>query len=156
MVGWLVSQPVSQEVNSLYQSDSLFSEDSECFKISSEWGKSPTWGYLLKASSLAYFLFGYSPKAILLNKVGSEKVLKFEKSMALRYGLIQAAEMKLLGPLIGCTLYDYRRNEDTRLTLNICCVAEFVEAYHNNSHKHILRLSILLNIMLLHRWEDFS
>ncbi|PSN54630.1 hypothetical protein C0J52_10839 [Blattella germanica] len=68
-------------------------------------------------------------KSTLFKKVRSETILKFYKVMAipiLLYGSeiwtltsnqlrrIEAAEMKLLRPLAGYTLYDHKRNADIR------------------------------------------
>ncbi|PSN45527.1 hypothetical protein C0J52_24508 [Blattella germanica] len=72
-------------------------------------------------------------------KVRPETILKFYKVMAiplLRYGSetwtltsnqlrrIEAAEMKLLRPLVGYTLYDHKRNADIRTKLNMAPILD--------------------------------
>ncbi|KAJ4445689.1 hypothetical protein ANN_12374 [Periplaneta americana] len=45
---------------------------------------------------------------------------------------IEAAEMRLLRPLAGYTLYDHKRNADIRAELNITAITDTIESYRNN------------------------
>ncbi|KAJ4446719.1 hypothetical protein ANN_13416 [Periplaneta americana] len=120
----------------------------------------------------------------LFKKVRQDTILKFYKTMAiptLLYGSetwtlttsqlkrIEAAEMRLLRPLAGYTLYDHKYNEDIRQELNIAAITETIHKYRSNWHEHVLRMPNdrlprrLLNYRLLgyrdsgrpkKRWRD--
>lgn len=94
-------------------------------------------------------------KLTLLKKVRPETILKFYKVMAiptLLYGSetwaltlaqlrrIEAAEMRLLRPLAGYTLYDHKRNADIRKELNITAITDTISTYRNNWYEHVLRM----------------
>ncbi|PSN31081.1 hypothetical protein C0J52_25365 [Blattella germanica] len=53
---------------------------------------------------------------------------------------IEAAEMKLLRPQAGYTLYDHKRNADIRTKLNITPILDTIKNYRNNWHAHVLRM----------------
>lgn len=91
----------------------------------------------------------------LFKKVRQDTILKFYKTMAiptLLYGSetwtlttsqlkrIEAAEMRLLRPLAGYTLYDHKYNEDIRQELNIAAITETIHKYRSNWHEHVLRM----------------
>ncbi|KAJ4431530.1 hypothetical protein ANN_20128, partial [Periplaneta americana] len=93
-------------------------------------------------------------KSTLLKKVRPETILKFYEVMtvpALLYGSetwsstkgqlrrIEAAEMRLLRPLAGYTLYDHKRNPDIRTELNIIAITDTIESYRNNWYEHLLK-----------------
>ncbi|KAJ4433985.1 hypothetical protein ANN_16304 [Periplaneta americana] len=91
----------------------------------------------------------------LFKKVRQDTILKFYKTMAiptLLYGSetwtlttsqlkrIEAAEMRLLRPLAGYTLYDHKYNEDMRQELNTAAITETIHKYRSNWHEHVLRM----------------
>ncbi|KAJ4426535.1 hypothetical protein ANN_27349 [Periplaneta americana] len=53
---------------------------------------------------------------------------------------IEAAEMRLLRPLAGYTLYDHKYNEDIRQELNIAAITQTIHKYRSNWHEHDLRM----------------
>jgi hypothetical protein len=82
----------------------------------------------------------------LLKRVRTENILKFYKTLViptLLYGTetwtltasqlrrLEAAEMRLLRPLVGHTLLDHKRNEDIRKKLNIENITSIISTYRN-------------------------
>jgi len=60
---------------------------------------------------------------------------------ALQRRRIEAAEMKLLRPLAGYTLYDHKTNDYIRRELRITGVLEQVDEYGRNWLSHLQRMS---------------
>jgi hypothetical protein len=50
---------------------------------------------------------------------------------------IEAAEMKLLRPLAGYTLYDHKTNDPIRHELQITCILDKIEEYRLNRFLHL-------------------
>jgi len=53
---------------------------------------------------------------------------------------IEAAEMKLLRPLAGCTLYDHKTNDYTRRELRITDILDRIGEYRRNWLSHLQRM----------------
>ncbi|PSN42255.1 hypothetical protein C0J52_20422 [Blattella germanica] len=53
---------------------------------------------------------------------------------------IEAAEMKLLRPLAGYTLYAHKRKADIRTKLNMTPILDTIKKYRNNWHGRVLRM----------------
>jgi len=56
---------------------------------------------------------------------------------ALKRRRIEAAEMKLLRPLAGYTLYDHRTNDYTRRELRITGILDKIDEYKRNWLSHL-------------------
>jgi len=54
--------------------------------------------------------------------------------------LSAAAEMKLLRPLAGYTLYDHKTNDSIRLELKITCILDKIDEYRLNWLLHLQRM----------------
>ena len=54
---------------------------------------------------------------------------------------IEAAEMKLLRPLAGYTLYDHKANDSIRRELQIACILDKIDEYRLNWFLHLQRIS---------------
>jgi hypothetical protein len=50
---------------------------------------------------------------------------------------IEAAEMKLLRPLAGYTLYDHKTNDSIRRELQITCMLDKIDEYRLNWFLHL-------------------
>jgi len=59
---------------------------------------------------------------------------------ALQRRRIEAAEMKLLRPLAGYTLYDHKRNDYIRRKLRITGVPDKTDEYRRNWLSHLQRM----------------
>ena len=55
---------------------------------------------------------------------------------------IEAAEMKLLRPLAGYTLYDHKENDSIRRELQITCVLDKIDEYRLNWFLHLQRMPL--------------
>jgi len=53
---------------------------------------------------------------------------------------IEAAEMKLLKPLAGCTLYDHKTNDYIRRELRITDILDKIDEYRRNWLSHLQRM----------------
>jgi hypothetical protein len=53
---------------------------------------------------------------------------------------IEAAEMKLLRPLAGYALYDYKTNDSIRRELQTDCILDKVDEYRRNWLLHLQRM----------------
>jgi len=53
---------------------------------------------------------------------------------------IEAAEMKLLRPLAGYTLYDYKTNEYIRREIQIAGILDMIDEYRRNWFQHLQRM----------------
>jgi hypothetical protein len=53
---------------------------------------------------------------------------------------IEAAEMKLLRPLAGYTLYDHKTNDSLRRELQTECILDKIDEYRRNSLLHLQRM----------------
>jgi hypothetical protein len=93
-------------------------------------------------------------KGILLKRVRKETVLKFYKTLVVPVLLcgaenwtltvpqkkrIEAAELKLLRPLAGCTLRDHKYKDDIRSELGVQSITEILDICRTNWHDHLLR-----------------
>jgi len=54
---------------------------------------------------------------------------------------IEAAEMKLLRPLAGYTLYDHKTKDYTRRELQITGILDKIDEYRRNWFQHLQRMS---------------
>jgi hypothetical protein len=54
--------------------------------------------------------------------------------------IIEAAEMKLLQPLAGYTLYDHKTNDYTRRELQITDILDKIDEYRRNWSQHLQRM----------------
>jgi len=59
---------------------------------------------------------------------------------ALQRRRIEAAEMKLLRPLAGCTLYDHKTNDSLRRELQTECILDKIVEYRRNWFLHLQRM----------------
>jgi len=59
---------------------------------------------------------------------------------ALQRRRIELAEMKLLRPLAGYTLYDHKTNDYIRRELRITGIVDKVDEYRRNWHSHLQRM----------------
>jgi len=53
---------------------------------------------------------------------------------------IEAAEMKLLRPLAGCTLHDHKTDDFVRHELKITGILDKIDGYRLNWHLHLQRM----------------
>jgi hypothetical protein len=53
---------------------------------------------------------------------------------------IEAAGMKLLRPLAGCTFYDHKANDSIRSELQITCILDKIDEYRLNWLMHLQRM----------------
>jgi hypothetical protein len=53
---------------------------------------------------------------------------------------IEAAEMKLLRPLAGYTLYEHKTNDSIRRELHITCILDKIDKYRLNWFLHLQRM----------------
>ena len=53
---------------------------------------------------------------------------------------IEAAEMKLLRPLVGYAFYDYKTNDSIRLELQTDCILDKIDEYRMNWLLHLQRM----------------
>ena len=60
---------------------------------------------------------------------------------ALQRRRIEAAEMKLLRPLAGYTLYDHKTNDYIRRELQITGIVDKIDEYRRNWLAHLQRMS---------------
>jgi hypothetical protein len=60
---------------------------------------------------------------------------------ALQRWRIEAAEMKLLKPLTGYTLYDHKTNDSVRRELQTECILDKIDKYRRNWLLHLQRMS---------------
>ena len=60
---------------------------------------------------------------------------------ALQRGRIEAAEMKLLRPLAGYTLYDHKANDYIRQELRITGILDKIDQYRRNWLSHLQRMT---------------
>ena len=94
-------------------------------------------------------------KRIIFKKVRTENILKIYNTIVLTtflYGSenwtlttlqrrrIEAAEMKLLRPLAGYTLYDHKTNDYTRRELRIAGILDKIDEYRRNWLSHLQRM----------------
>jgi hypothetical protein len=61
---------------------------------------------------------------------------------ALQRRRIEAAEMKLLRPLAGYTLYDHKTNDSVRRELQIECILDKIDDYKRNWYVHLQRMAL--------------
>jgi hypothetical protein len=95
-----------------------------------------------------------SIKRIIFKKLRKETILKMYKTLvlptflcgsenltltALQRRRIEAAEMKLLRPLAGYTLYDYKTNDYKRHKLRITGILDKLDEYRRNWLSHLQR-----------------
>jgi hypothetical protein len=59
---------------------------------------------------------------------------------ALQRRRFEAAEMKLLSPLAGYTVYDYKTNDSIRRELQITCALDKIYEYRLNWFLHLQRM----------------
>jgi hypothetical protein len=59
---------------------------------------------------------------------------------ALRRRRIEEAEMKLLIPLAGYTLYDHKTNDSVRRELQTECILDRIDEYRGNCFLHLQRM----------------
>jgi hypothetical protein len=59
---------------------------------------------------------------------------------ALQRRRIKPAEMKLLRPLAGYTLYDHKTNDSIRRELQIECILDKIDEYRTNWLLHLQRM----------------
>jgi hypothetical protein len=93
-------------------------------------------------------------KRTIVRKVRTETILKIYNTLilpTLLYGSekliltasqrrrIEAAEMKLLRPLAGYTLYDHKTNDSIRRELQITCILDKTDDYRLNWFLHLQR-----------------
>jgi len=91
----------------------------------------------------------------IFKKVGTETILKIYNTLvlptflygsenwtltALQRQRIEAAEMKLLRPLAGYTLYDHKTNDYIRCELRITGVLDTIDEYRRNWLSHLQRM----------------
>jgi len=94
-------------------------------------------------------------KRTIFRKVRTETILKLCNTLVLPtflYGSenctltslqgrrIEAAEMKLLRPLAGYTLYDHKTNDSIRRKLQTDCILDKTDEYRKNSLLHLQRM----------------
>ena len=94
-------------------------------------------------------------KRTIFRKVRTETILKVYSTLILPtflYGSenwtltasqrrrIEAAEMKLLIPLAGYTLYDHKANDSIRRELQITCILDKIDEYRLNWFLHLQRM----------------
>jgi hypothetical protein len=91
-------------------------------------------------------------KRTIFRKVRTETILKIYNTTFL-YGLeswtltalqrrrIEAAEMKLLRPLAGYTLYDHKTNDSISRELQTECILDKIDEYGRNWLLHLQRMS---------------
>ena len=94
-------------------------------------------------------------KRTIFRKVRMESILKIYNTLVLPtflYGSanwtltalenrrIEAAEMKLLRPLAGYTLYGHKTNDSVRRELQIECILEKTDEYRRNWFLHLQRM----------------
>ena len=94
-------------------------------------------------------------KRTIFRKVRTETILKVYSTLILPtflYGSenwtltasqrrrIEAAEMKLLRPLAGYTLYDHKENDSIRRELQITCILDKIDEYRLNWFLHLQRM----------------
>ena len=107
-------------------------------------------------SKLAKFLqLIYSIKRIIFKKVRTDTILKIYNTLvlptflhrsenwtltALQRRRIEAAEMKLLRPLSGYTLYDHKTNEYIPRKLHIAGILDKMDEYRRNWFQHLQRM----------------
>jgi hypothetical protein len=59
---------------------------------------------------------------------------------ALQRRRIEAAEIKILRPLAGYTLYDHKTNDSVRRELQTECILDNIDAYRRNWLLHLQRI----------------
>jgi len=94
-------------------------------------------------------------KKTIFRKVRTETILKIYNTLvlptflygsenwtltALQRRRIEAAEMKLLRPLAGCTLYDHKTNDNIRRELRITGILDKIDEYRGNWLLHLQRM----------------
>jgi len=58
----------------------------------------------------------------------------------IRFARIEAAEIKLLRPLAGYTLYDHKTDDYTRRELRITGILDKIDEYRRNWFQHLQRM----------------
>jgi len=94
-------------------------------------------------------------KRTIFRKVRTETILKIYNNLvlptflygsenwtltALQRRKIEAAEMKLLRPLAGYTLYDHKTNDSLRRELQTECILDKTDEYRRNWFLHLQRM----------------
>ena len=94
-------------------------------------------------------------KRTILRKVRTETILKINNTLvlptflyrsenwtprALQRRIIEAAEMKLLRPLAGYTLYDHKINDYLNRELRIIGILDKIDEYRQNWFRHLQRM----------------
>ena len=94
-------------------------------------------------------------KRTIFRKVRTENVLKIYNTLIVPtflYGSenwtltssqrrrIEAAEMKLLRPLAGCSLHDHKTNDSIRREIKITGILDKIDEYRLNWHLHLQRM----------------
>jgi hypothetical protein len=96
-------------------------------------------------------------KRIIFRKVRMETILKIYNTLvlptfffflenwtptALQRRRIEAAEMKLLRPLAGYTLYDDKTTDSIHCEVQTECILDKIDAYRRNWHLHLQRMPL--------------
>jgi len=94
-------------------------------------------------------------KRTIFTKVRTETILKIYNTLvlptflygsenwtltALQRRRIEAAEMKLLRPLVDYTLYDHKTNDSVRRELQTECILDKIDEYRRNWFLHLQRM----------------
>ena len=97
----------------------------------------------------------FAIKRTIFGKVRTETILKIYNTLvlptflygsenwtltALQSRRIEAAEMKLLRPLAGYTLYDHKTNDSVRRNLQTECILDNTDEYRRNWLLHLQRI----------------
>jgi len=97
----------------------------------------------------------FAIKRTIFGKVRTETILKIYNTLvlptflygsenwtltALQSRRIEAAEMKLLRPLAGYTLYDHKTNDSVRRELQTECILNKIDEYRRNWLLHLQRI----------------
>jgi hypothetical protein len=90
-------------------------------------------------------------KRTIFRKVRTDTIFKIHNTLvlptfmnwtltALQIRRIEAAEMKLLRPLAGYTLYDHKTNDSLRRELKTECILNKIDEYRRNWFLHLQRM----------------
>jgi hypothetical protein len=109
----------------------------------------------LRVKGVRAYIFYISFLRTIFRKVRTETILKLYNTLFLPtflYGSqnctltasqrrrIEAAEMKLLRPLAGYTLYDHKTNDSIRRELQTNCILDKIDEYRMNWLLHLQRM----------------
>jgi len=110
------------------------------------------WGM---ATPYPYLVITFNIKRTIFKKARTETILKLYNTLilptflygsenltltALQRRRIEAAEMKLLRPLAGYTLYDHKTNDYIRCELRITSILDKIDEYRRNWLSHLQRM----------------